>query len=56
MFKSPHVPSADLAGALQLQVLSGSSDVQSSLDQVIKNVEHLVYKALNYNATHPKLV
>ena len=42
VFNPPHVPSADLAGALQQQVLSGPTG-ESSPDQVIRNVGHLVY-------------
>ena len=42
VFKRPHVPSEDLGGALQQQVLSGSSG-ECSPDQVIRNVDHLVY-------------
>ena len=42
VFKPPHVPSADLVGALQQQVLSGPTG-ESSPDQVIRNVDHLVY-------------
>lgn len=42
VFKPSLVPSADLAGALQQQVLSGSSGERSP-DQVSRNVDHLVY-------------
>ena len=42
MFNSLTVPSADLDGALQLQVLSESHNERSP-DQVIKNVDHPVY-------------